>query len=55
MTEKFVDAAALMAQVLGAPGHPFVVVEHPISSATETQLQERARLAVAECVEILTR
>lgn len=49
MTEQFVSAAELMAKVLGMPGYPFVVIEHPISSATLDQLADRARLAAAEC------
>lgn len=42
MTENFVSAAELMGQVLGADGYPFVVIEHPIASATPEQLAERA-------------
>lgn len=54
MTTQFVSAAELMARVLGADGYPFVAIEHPISSASDDQLAERARLAVAEGMEILT-
>jgi len=53
MTEPFVSAAELMGQVLGADGYPFVVIDHPISSATTEQLAERARLAAEACVEHL--
>lgn len=49
MTEKFVSAAELMGQVLGADGYPFVVIEHPISSATGDVLAARAATAAAEC------
>lgn len=49
MTENFVSAAELMAEVLGAPGFPFVVIDHPISSATTEQLGERARKAADQC------
>ena len=45
MTSKFVSAAELMARVLGADGYPFVVIEHPVSSATTEMLAERARTA----------
>jgi hypothetical protein len=55
MTEEFVSAAELMAQVLGADGHPFVVIPHPISSATPAELAERAAVAARECVALLTR
>lgn len=53
MTEKFVDAAELMAQVLGAGDFPFVTIEHPISSATTEMLGARARIAAAECVALI--
>ena len=42
MTSNFVSAAALMARALGAEGTRFVVIEHPISSATPRQLAGRA-------------
>ena len=54
MTEKFVSAAELMARVLGAEGHPFVTIPHPISSATDEQLAAAARMAADECVALLT-
>ena len=54
MTEKFVSAAELMARVLGADGHPFVTIPHPISSATGAQLTAAARTAAAECAALLT-
>lgn len=53
MTSNFVSAADLMARALGAEGYRFVVIDHPISSATPDALAERARQAVAESVEIL--
>jgi len=53
MTSSFVGAAELMARALGAEGYRFVVVEHPISSATPEDLAARARSAVAEGVQIL--
>lgn len=54
MTEKFVDAAELMAHVLGAGGYPFVTVEHPISSASAGALAEQARIATEQCMALLT-
>jgi hypothetical protein len=54
MTEKFVSAAELMAQVLGADGYPFVVIPHPISSATESELAAAAAVAADACVTALT-
>ena len=53
MTSKFVSAAELMTRVLGADGHEFVVIEHPISSASTEALGERAREAVARSAALL--
>jgi hypothetical protein len=50
MTSQFVSAAELMARALGANDFPFVVIEHPISSATPDQLSQRARDAAAACI-----
>ena len=48
MTSKFIDAAELMARSLGAEGYPFVVVDHPISSASPEQLAKQAQSAIRE-------
>jgi hypothetical protein len=53
MTEPFSDAADLMARVLGAEDFPFVVIDHPISSASDEALRDRAKTAVAQSVKIL--
>jgi hypothetical protein len=53
MTSAFVDGAELMAAALGAPGYPFAVVEHPISSATDAALEARAREALRQAAELL--
>jgi hypothetical protein len=45
MTSKFVSAAETMSRVLGAEGYEFVVIEHPISSASREALAEQARQA----------
>jgi len=54
MTEPFSDAASLMARVLGAEDFPFAVIDHPISSASDEALRDRAKAAVAQSVKILT-
>ena len=54
MTSEFTSAAELMARVLGAEGYPFAVIEHPISSAGQSGLQERAASAARECARLLT-
>jgi hypothetical protein len=55
MTTEFVSAAELMAKVLGLPGYPFVVIDHPISSATIDELAVRARTAADEVAGLLVR
>ena len=53
MTSMFVSAADMMARALGAEGYRYVVIEHPISSASPEALAARARKAVAEAAAIL--
>ena len=48
MTEQFVSAAELMGRVLGMPGYPFAVIDHPVSSMGDDRLQEMAGRVVAE-------
>ena len=48
MTERFVSAAELMSRVLGMPGYAFAVIAHPVSSATDDELAERARQTIAQ-------
>ncbi len=55
MTEKFVSAAELMAQVLGVPGYEFVIIPHPISSANDEALRAAAEKAADECARLLIR
>jgi 2-methylaconitate cis-trans-isomerase PrpF len=53
MTSAFADGAELMAAALGAPGYRFVVIEHPISSATDAALEARARDTLRQAAELL--
>ncbi len=48
MTERFVSAAELMSKVLGMPDYKFVVIEHPISSATDDELRQMATEAFSQ-------
>ncbi|MEM7274723.1 MAG: hypothetical protein AAF547_16685 [Actinomycetota bacterium] len=50
MTDRFVSAAELMGRVLGADGYPFVVIEHPIASASPAALADRAEAAADRCI-----
>ncbi len=48
MTTNFVSAAELMAKVLGMPGYAFAIIDHPVSSATDAGLRERAIAALKQ-------
>ena len=53
MTSKFVSAAEMMSRALGAGNYPFVVVNHPISSATKDELKIQAGNALNEGINFL--
>ena len=53
MTTQFVSAAELMARVLGYPGYSFVVIDHPISSASDAALEARARATIEQLRQLL--
>lgn len=48
MTTSFVSAAELMARVLGYPGFAFAVIDHPISSASDADLEAQARATIKQ-------
>ena len=52
MTDAFIDGAELMARALGADHYGFAVITHPIASATDDELQAKAR-SVAEQAALL--
>jgi hypothetical protein len=53
-TEEFVSSVRAQADICGNPIYPFVVVPHPIGSLTQSQLEERAAVAVPQVIAILT-
>lgn len=53
ITSAFVDAAVLMAQACGIPGYGFAVVGHPISSAKDEELADKARRALVQAERLL--
>jgi hypothetical protein len=55
MTERFVSAAELMGRVLGMPDYKFVVIGHPISSASDDQLADYARATIEQARQLLLR
>jgi len=46
MTGNFVSAAELMSHVLGLPNYEFSVIDHPVSSASDEGLKDRATATV---------
>ena len=55
MTTRFVSAAELMCRVLGMPGYEFVVIGHPISSASDEMLAAYARATIEQARQLLLR
>jgi hypothetical protein len=55
MTTRFASAAELMSRVLGMPDYRFVVIDHPISSASDQKLAEYARATVEQARQLLLR
>jgi hypothetical protein len=53
MTTQFVTAAQTMGRVLGLPGYAFAVIDHPVSSATDEALRERAKAALVQGAPLL--
>jgi hypothetical protein len=53
MTTRFVSAAELMARVLGFPGYTFVVIDHPVSSATIDGLASMAKATIDQARTLL--
>jgi len=55
MTTNFVSAARLMSRVLGMPDYAFAVIGHPVSSASDAELEAYARATVKEVPRLLLR
>jgi hypothetical protein len=53
MTSAFVNGAELMASALGVPGYPFAVIEHPIASATDAELEDKARQTIEQALRLM--
>ncbi len=52
-TEPFEVTAKNIARMLGLPGYPFLMVEHPIGSCTPAEIQTRAETAYRQALPIL--
>ena len=55
MTTRFASAAELLRRVLGLPGYGFVQIEHPVSSADDATLANRARATIEQGLKLLVR
>jgi len=55
MTRNFVSAAELMARVLGMPDHGFGVIDHPVSSASNDELEQRALVTLEDIRRLILR
>ena len=55
MTSRFISAAELMSNVLGAPGYKFAVIDHPVSSASDMELANKAKKMVELIDELILR
>jgi hypothetical protein len=55
MTSNFVSAAELMAKVLGMPmpGYAFAIIDHPVSSASDVELEAKALQTLAAIDELV--
>jgi hypothetical protein len=53
MTTAFVDGAELMATAMGVGGYRFAVISHPISSATDAELEAKARVTLDQARRLL--
>ncbi len=53
LTERFSSTAEAMSRVLGMPGYAFAVIDHPVSSATDTELAAKARAAIDQGLKLL--
>lgn len=55
MTDQFASAADEMRRALGMPDYPFATVEHPISSASNRALEQRAESVLDQSLHHIVR
>ena len=53
MTSAFVDGAEIMARACGLPGYRFAIIDHPVASATDDELRQRAATLLVQATELL--
>ena len=54
ITEAFCTVALAQQKALDYPALPFVMLEHPVAIATDTEVEHKVELIYAELVEKLT-
>jgi hypothetical protein len=52
-TEQFATSARMTAQTFGMDGYPFAEIAHPIGRVSAPDLDERARIALPQVLDIL--
>ena len=55
ITEAFLTVARAQQQALDYPGLPFVMLEHPVAVATDTEVQHKVDLIYPAFIEQLLR
>ena len=55
ITEAFFSVARAQQKALDYPELPFVMLEHPVAVATDTEVTHKVEMIYAELVEKLTR
>ena len=53
-TAPFEVTSKNIARMLGIPDYPFVILNHPLGSLTEDEINERAAAACEQAIKILT-
>jgi len=53
-TAPFEVTSKNIARMLGVPDYPFVILDHPLGSLTEDEINERAAAACEQAIGILT-
>ena len=53
-TAPFEVTSKNIARMLGIPDYPFVILNHPLGSLTEDEINERAAAACEQAIGILT-
>ena len=53
-TAPFEVTSKNIAKMLGIPDYPFVILDHPLGSLTEDEINERAAAACEQAIGILT-